>query len=147
MPDPYAQQFADLSLTEQVSPPVPPVEAGSTYPPHLQPVASGTVNIPAVTPPAIIPKSDYEWECELEEERERATRTQDPKIALSWAEKVYMYVSISLEELRRDQPDNVGRPSTPPFERALREDCKAIVEKFARDQNPKAVSSILKGFG
>jgi len=96
-----------------------------------------------MTPLALVPKSDYEWENEIESEREQAKRTNDANVALSWAEKVYMYVSISLEELGRDQQDNVtgGRPATPDFERGLREDCKWIVEKFVRAKNPKAVSS------
>lgn len=74
-------------------------------------------------------------------------RTGDPATALAWAEKVYMYVSISMEEIRREQAVVVAdggvasRPTTPPYERGLRDDCVQIVERFAKMQHPKAVWS------
>ena len=57
-----------------------------------------------------------------------------------------MYVSTSLEELRREEaltatePGVIAHSATPSYERALREDCIRIVEKFVKLQNPKAVS-------
>lgn len=67
-------------------------------------------------------------------------RTTNADAALTWAEKVYMYVSISLEELRREREGQADlRPSTPLRERQLRTDCVGIVEKFIRAKYPKAV--------
>jgi len=90
-----------------------------------------------------VPPSEYEWETEIDGQRQNALQTNDPNVALLWAEKVYMYVSISMEEMRReravaatDEPPS----STPSYERGLREDCTRIVEKFANSGNPKAVS-------
>lgn len=56
-----------------------------------------------------------------------------------------MYVSISLEELQREQDiaasdaGVVARPSTPAYERGLRDDCVRVVEKFAKNGSGKAV--------
>jgi hypothetical protein len=91
------------------------------------------------------PPADYEMEREIDAQRDNALRSTDPNMALSWAEKVYMSVSISLEEYRREQEiaaSDTGiapRIATPPFESGLRNDCVSIVEKFAKQGHPKAV--------
>jgi hypothetical protein len=137
MPEPFSLQFADLTLTDprtdpRYSPNVRPVEnAGQS--PRLQPLGGRG---PAVSPPPLAPKTDYEWEAEIEGERDLAIRSENPNVALPWAEKVYMYVSITLEEMRRNED---GRAQTPTLEKGLRADCVRIVEKFVRMQNPKAV--------
>lgn len=84
-------------------------------------------------------------EREIDAQRDNALRSTDPNIALSWAEKVYMSVSISLEEIRLEQEiaasdaGIVPRITTPTFESGLRKDCVNIVEKFAKQGHPKAV--------
>jgi hypothetical protein len=110
-------------------------------PPNKSPRHSQSLGTNAVTPntsPMVVP-SEYEWE--IDSQRDNALRTTDPNIALSWAEKVYMYVSISLEDIRREQEIHASepRPSTPDYERELRKDCITIVEKFAKNGHPKAV--------
>jgi hypothetical protein len=145
MPEPFSQQFADLSLTDprndpradpRISPNIRPAE-NARQSPRLQPVGGRG---PAISPPPLAPKSDYEWETEIEGERDLAIRSENPNIALPWAEKVYMYVSITLEEMRRNEGD---RAATPPLEKGLRNDCVRIVEKFVRLQNPKAVQPLV----
>ena len=91
----------------------------------------------------MVPPSEYEWENEIDAHRQNALVSNDPNVALTWAEKVYMYVSISMEGMRREQavaPANVPKAATPSYERGLREDCTRIVEKFVRLGNLKAVS-------
>jgi hypothetical protein len=60
-----------------------------------------------------------------------------------------MYVSISLEEIRREQVaagTDAVRSVTPSYERGLREDCIRIVEKFVKLGNSRAVHTQLEVF-
>jgi hypothetical protein len=98
------------------------------------------------SPPSLIPPTEYEWENEIDSQREMVLRTTDGNIALTWAEKVYMFVSISLEERRREQEIAAAdaavtpRNSTPTYEHGLRDDCIRVVERFVKGGHPKAVS-------
>jgi hypothetical protein len=145
MPDVSVPSFDDLRLND-LPPPSRPSESTARPSPRQSPrIAPSNVAIAMASPPSLIPQSEYEWENEIDSQRENALRTNDPNIALTWAEKVYMYVSISLDELRREQEiaaadaGVIARPSTPTYERGLREDCIRIVEKFVQNGNPKAV--------
>jgi hypothetical protein len=131
----------DLSLNDPYPPQPRPMDPPNKSPRHSQSFGTNAVT-PNASPKAV--PSEYEWENEIDSQRDNALRTTDPNIALSWAEKVYMYVSISLEEIRRDQEIHVSepRPSTPDYERELRKDCITIVEKFAKMGHPKAVCTM-----
>ena len=135
---------APIKIAGAVSPP-------TTYPPSrpvdqpaMQPSFSSVPPRTISSPPAA-PHIVDDWELEITNQRETATRTSDPNIALPWAEKVYMWVSISLEDFYRDQEvaaSDAGvapRASTPPFEKGLRDDCVRVVERFAKQGHPKAV--------
>ena len=151
MPEGLVQPFNDFILNDPLQPPVRLTDSPGRQSPRIPVSTSNPIIASAamVTPPSLIPQSDYEWGNEIESQRETAQRTADPDIALTWAEKVYMYVSISLEEIRREQEKSAGnvavpsRSSTPSYERGLRDDCIRIVEKFAKMQIPKAVVQII----
>lgn len=148
---PLVADFIDMPdatvahLTDPLPPPTRPMEAQGRQSPGRQSPRippSGAV----ASPPAMVPPSDYEWEDEIDSQRQNALQSNDPNVALTWAEKVYMYVSISTEEMRRDQalaPADALKSSTPSYERGLREDCTRIVEKFVKLGSPKAVTCIL----
>lgn len=147
MPEALVQQFNDFSINDPLPAPVRLADSPGHQSPRI-PASTGSTGIASaamVSPPSLVPQSEYEWENEIGSQREIAQRTNDPSIALTWAERVYMYVSISLEELHQEREtsaSDVGvaaRASTPSYERGLREDCIRIVEKFAKMQNPKAV--------
>jgi hypothetical protein len=113
--------------------------------PRIPPI---NTNVVASVPQTVVAPMEYEWETEIDSQRDIAVRTGDPTTALAWAEKVYMYVSMSMEEIRREQAAVVAnggvaaRPATPVYERGLREDCVHVVEKFSKMQHPKAVWSL-----
>ena len=138
IPEAPIPAFHNLSLNEALRPPSRPTSQAGRQSPR-QSVLMGSQ-------PSVVPPTESEWEIEINSLRENALNTNDPNIALTWAEKVYMYVSISLEELRREQAlAGVGdagvaaRPSTPSYERGLRDDCARVVEKFVKAGNSKAV--------
>jgi len=147
MPDGLVQPFNDFNINDPLPAPVRLADSPGRQSPRI-PASTSRASIASAatpSPPSIVPQSGYEWKNEIDSQRETAKRTTDPNIALTWAEKVYMYVSLSLEELRRDQDisaSDVGvtaRASTPSYVRGLREDCTRIVEKFAKIHIPKAV--------
>lgn len=109
--------------------------------PRIPPIDTNVAAVMSTT----IGSLEYERETEIDSQRDIAVRTRDPATALAWAEKVYRYVSISMEEIRRERAAVIvdggvaARPATPTYERGLRDDCVQIVEKFAKLQHPKAV--------
>lgn len=147
MPEGLVQPFNDFNINDPLPGPVRLSDSPGRQSPRIPASTSSTVVTSAsiASPPSVVPQSEYEWENEIDSQRETAQRTADPNIALTWAEKVYMQVSIKLEELRRDLEISASdgginaRAPTPPYERGLREDCVRIVEKFAKLQIPKAV--------
>ena len=147
MPEGLVQPFNDFNINDPLSAPVRLSDSPGRQSPRIPASTSSTIIASAsmASPPSVVPQSEYEWENEIDSQRETAQRTADPNIALTWAERVYMHVSILLEELRRDQEISASdggvtaRASTPSYERGLREDCVRIVEKFAKVQIPKAV--------
>ena len=125
---------ANLSLDDTL-----PSRQGEEVPLRSSPplaASTGLSNVQRASPPMSLKEED-DWLISLERDRENAIRTSNPEVALSWAEQVHMYVSISLDEYRRDQEE--PRPSTPPREKQLWSDCVAIVEKFVKARHPKAV--------
>ena len=147
MPDSLVQPLNDFNINDPLPAPVRLSDSPGRQSPRIPATSNraSIVSIAMASPPSLVPQSEYEWENEIDSQRESALQTSDPKSALTWAEKVYMYVSISLEEIHRDQQistgdtGNTARASTPPYERGLREDCTRIVEKFAKINIPKAV--------
>jgi hypothetical protein len=150
MPAP-PQSNAPVRVTGAASPPTAYPPSRAADPPVMQrPVSSPPPPVTSAppktvgSPPRQPPMTD-EWEVEITSQRENATRTSDPNIALPWAEKVYMFVSISLEDFYRDQDiaaTDAGvtpRASTPPFEKGLRDDCVRVVDRFAKQGHPKAI--------
>ena len=138
MPDPAVPH-----LTDPLPPPSRPIDAQGRQSPGRQSPRI-TASSAVASPPAMVPPSEYEWENEIDSQRQNALQSNDPNVALTWAEKVYMYVSISMEEMRRERdsaPIEVPKVSTPSYERGLREDCTRIVEKFVKLGNLKAVLS------
>jgi hypothetical protein len=99
------------------------------------PLMTSTSN-PSIRSSPPTPEED-DWLFTLERDRDNAIRTNNPEVALSWAEKVHMYVSISLDEYRRKHEDL--HPPTPPREKQLLTDCVAIVERFVKARVPKAI--------
>jgi len=175
MPDPFIPSLGSLSLNDPYPPPqsIPPPPTQipvskapikivgaplplATYPtsrPADAPAMQAPISSPPISsgppknigsPPRAPPLTD-DWEVEITSQRDNATGTSDPNIALPWAEKVYMFVSISLDDFYRDQDiaaadaGGTARASTPPFERGLRDDCVRIVERFAKQGHPKAI--------
>lgn len=174
MPDPSIPSIGALSLNDPY-PPSQPVSSGSQNPvskapvkiaratspptnyPVSRPIEPPVTQVPvtsapisSVPPKRVSPKpaspGQDDWEAEIISQRENAIRSSDSNIALNWAEKVYMFVSISLEDFYRDQDvaasDDAGitpRASTPPFEKGLRDDCIRVVERFAKQGHPKAI--------
>lgn len=140
MPDAPIPAMGNLNLNDTYQPP-PRLADEAPIPPSNNNIGA----IGMASPPSLIPPTEYEWENEIDSQRELALRTTDPNIALTWAEKVYMFVSISLEELRREQENAAGdaavtaRISTPTYEHELRDDCIRIVERFVKGGHPKAV--------
>jgi len=140
---PFEQEFIDMpeaavanlsisdSYPSQPRPEAPTLRVSSPLP-----TSESNPNIPRSSPP-ISPLEEDDWLTTLENERDNAVRTTNAEVALSWAEKVYMYVSISLDDYRRQHDD--PRPSTPLRERQLRSDCVGIVEKFVKARHPKAI--------
>jgi hypothetical protein len=144
MPDASVPDLGDLSINDTYQPPPRPVDQPPPIPPSNS--VNNISSIAMASPPSLIPPTEYEWENEIDSQREMVLRTTDGNIALTWAEKVYMFVSISLEELRREQETaatDAGvtpRNSTPTYEHGLRDDCIRIVERFVKGGHPKAVS-------
>ena len=127
-------------------PPSRPIDSEGRQSPGRQSPRSRPASGAVASPPAMVPPSEYEWETEIDGQRQNALQSNDPNVALSWAEKVYMYVSISMEEMRRERSvagTDAPQPSSPSYERGLREDCTRIVEKFVKLGNPKAVLPLL----
>jgi hypothetical protein len=143
MPDVSIPAIENLTLNDPYQPPPRPLDQTPIPPPSNNNM--GTIAM--ASPPSLIPPTEYEWENEIDSQRDLALRTTDANIALTWAEKVYMFVSISLEELRREQENAAGdagavRSSTPTYEHGLRDDCIRIVERFVKGGHPKAVRSL-----
>jgi hypothetical protein len=140
MPD---ATFGAMTLNDSyppMRPNDPAITRSSPIPPRIPSLPVGTGKTPS---PAPSNPPELNWEHELDNERDNAMRTSNPDIALAWAEKVYMHVSISLEEIRREQElrgQGSTRPFTPPYEKQLLTDCVAIVEKYVRANHPKAVA-------
>lgn len=144
-PEPKIPTPSDLSLDDRSSSPPRPTEQSSRRPslpgsPSLTPQR-------ASSPPTVVAFSEEQWQQDIESHAPSALRTTDPNIALDWVEKVYMYVSISLDDLNRqhaltasdtDAGKNHYRPATPDYENALRNDARDIVEKFIGMGNAKA---------
>jgi len=143
MPDPTVPAH----LTDPLPPPPSrPIDSEGRQSPGRQSPRSRPASGAVASPPAMVPPSEYEWETEIDGQRQNALQSNDPNVALSWAEKVYMYVSISMEEMRRERSvagTDAPQPSSPSYERGLREDCTRIVEKFVKLGNPKAVLPLL----
>jgi hypothetical protein len=114
-------------------------------PPNQSPRFSQTFTSQQTASPSLLPAADWETDNEIDSQHDNALRSSDPNVALAWAEKVYMVVSIALEEFRREKEITgadagvTPRLSTPSYESNLRKDCITIVEKFANSGHPKAV--------
>ena len=100
MPDPAVPTFNDLN--DPLPPPSRPFDRQGRQSPRLRLITNNQNLTPqrTATPPILATPSDHERETEINSQRENALRTNDPNIALGWAEKTYLYVSVSLEDIR-----------------------------------------------